>query len=131
MVSPSLTFPRRLRLTHAREFDAVYKAKVQRQRGPLTLYALPNSLTYSRLGLSVGKRIGGAVARNRLKRLLREAFRLTQRGLPVGASGGYDLILIPRPHHRLSLDDYKQLLLELAAAAHRDWERKAKSANGK
>jgi ribonuclease P protein component len=127
VVSPRLTFPRRLRLTHAREFDAIYKAKVQRQRGPLTLYSLPNSLTHSRLGLSVGKRVGGAVARNRLKRLLREAFRLTQRDLPTGAAGGYDLILIPRPHQPLALDDYKQLLLDLAAAAHRDWERKAMS----
>ena len=51
-----------------------------------------NGLPYPRLGLSVSKRLGGAVVRNRWKRLLREAFRQIRPELPVGI----DLIVIPR-----------------------------------
>jgi RNase P protein component len=51
-----------------------------------------NDLGRRRLGLSVGKKLGGAVVRNRYKRVLREAFRLSQHELPEG----YDYILIPR-----------------------------------
>jgi ribonuclease P protein component len=51
-----------------------------------------NGLCYPRLGLSVSKRLGGAVVRNRWKRLLREAFRQIRPQLPVGI----DLIVIPR-----------------------------------
>ena len=53
--------------------------------------ALPNELTLSRYGFSVGKRVGKAVVRNRVKRLLREILRST----PV--KGGWDIIFIARP----------------------------------
>lgn len=61
--------------------------------GPLlVLYALPNDEGVTRVGLSAGKRVGKAVTRNRIKRLLREAVR--QR---LGViKQGYDLILIAR-----------------------------------
>ncbi len=66
-----------------------------------------------RLGVSVSKDHGGAVRRNKLKRLLREAFRLEQHGLPRGA----DLVLIPRQRP----DDVPlaALRLELARLAQR------------
>ena len=51
-----------------------------------------NDLPYSRIGISVGKRFGNAVQRNRAKRLCRELFRLNQYLLPTGV----DIIFLPR-----------------------------------
>jgi len=56
----------------------------------LRLYAAPNNLNIPRFGVSVGRAIGNAVLRNRLKRLAREVFRLNQHQIPAG----YDYILI-------------------------------------
>jgi ribonuclease P protein component len=58
----------------------------------LVVYGCYNGLLWSRLGLSVSRKIGGAVTRNRWKRLIREAFRLERLHLPPGI----DLIVIPR-----------------------------------
>ena len=57
----------------------------------VVLRAMPNGLTWSRYGLSVSKRVGKAVRRNRVKRLFREILRLT----PV--KSGWDIVLIARP----------------------------------
>ena len=81
---------RRKRLTNAAQFDAVFK-RGTRVGGRLFLvvYA-PNRVRQHRLGLAVGRRVGGAVARNRAKRLLRESFRRVGRA----ARGGYDLVVV-------------------------------------
>jgi ribonuclease P protein component len=121
-----------MRLTHAREFDAVRRNGVRRQAGPVAVSGKPNGLTHCRLGLSVGRPVGNAVVRNRAKRHIREAFRISQRELPVGAGGGYDLVVALRPHEELAFAEYRRVLLELAAAVHREWERReGKSANSK
>lgn len=66
-----------------------------------------------RLGVSVSKDHGGAVRRNKLKRLLREAFRLERLGLPLA----FDMVLIPKtPGARLSL---AELRLEVRALLER------------
>ena len=119
------TFPyaRKHRLQHALQFDAVYAAKTRETRGPLTVFALPNGLGHPRLGLSVGRRVGTAPKRNRIKRLLRESFRLMQHDLPRG----YDLVLVVRPHDTLILAEYQKLLTHLALKAHRAWEEKPRA----
>src|SRR5215510_12522342 len=95
---PRLTFRRAQRLTHAREFEAVYDARVRKARAGLVVFARPNTLGRPRLGLSVGRSVGGAVVRNRIKRLLREAFRLDHRTWAGGTPLGYDLVVTVRPH---------------------------------
>src|ERR1043165_688481 len=124
-----LLFRERHRLTHAREFDAVYDAKVRKVRGPITLFALPNTLGHSRLGLAVSARVGGAVVRNRWKRVVREAFRLRQHELPRSESGGYDLIVSVRAapgQAVVPLGACIKALADLAAEADREWRRRGR-----
>ncbi|MCC6679120.1 MAG: ribonuclease P protein component [Phycisphaerales bacterium] len=118
MTQPRLTFRPRHRLTHANEFKAVYDLRLKRSRGPLTIFARPNQVPHDRLGLSVGSRVGNAVARNGIKRKLREAFRQLQHDLPLHAEGGYDLVINVRPHEAYALAGYRDLLLSLVGPIH-------------
>jgi ribonuclease P protein component len=108
------TFPRSHRLGGRYEFSAVFDYKTRESRGPLTLYARPNDHGHCRLGISISRKVGTAVRRNRIKRLLRESFRLMQHDLPVG----YDLVIVVRPHEPLILADYQRLLSALALKLH-------------
>jgi len=123
-------FRRRHRLRHRKEFQAVYEAKVRKHRGPLTIFALPNGLSEHRLGLSVPRRVGSAPRRNRIKRCLREAFRLLQHTLPHGNSGGYDFIVAVRPHEGLKMDDYRDLVQALADQLHGEWKKRGRREDG-
>lgn len=122
---------RKARFAHARQFEAVYEAKVKKTSGPLVLHALPNELAFCRLGLAIGRRVGGAVVRTRLKRLLRESFRLAQHDLPTWEKGGYDLIIGAKAHRELAQEEYQKMIMEMSHAAHREWERRRRRANEK
>ena len=100
------TFPKSHHLRRQREFDAVYGARMAKRAGPLRVHGVPNGLEHNRLGLSVGRRVGKATVRNRVKRLLREAFRLLQHELPQG----YDLVVVVLPHELMALEEYQRLL---------------------
>ena len=91
-MSPALTLPPTARLKTPAEFKAVYDRKRSVSDALLVIYAKENDLGRTRIGLSVSKKIGNAVARNRCKRLFREAFRQSQHELPAGI----DFIMIPR-----------------------------------
>lgn len=85
-------FRRSERLTLAREFDQVFTARRSVAGKFLVVYAARNELGYNRLGLVVGRRTGSAPVRNKFKRLVREAFRLSKSEQPVG----WDWVVLPR-----------------------------------
>ena len=82
------------RILSAAGFDAVYSQRVRAMDSFFTVNAAPNTLGYARLGLSIGKKaVGNSVARNRVKRQVRESFRLCAAQFPgldlvVGARNG-------------------------------------------
>jgi ribonuclease P protein component len=89
---PRQRFPAQYRLRHAKQFRAVFDLRLSLADSRLIVYVGPNQLPHSRLGLSVSRKLGSAVVRNRWKRLVREAFRRNRHQLPAGL----DLIVLPR-----------------------------------
>ena len=84
---------KRRRLSRSGEFDRVYREGSSHANRHLVLYRFPRPGDDEiRLGISVGRKVGGAVERNRVKRALREAFWSSE-----GLSGGHDFVLVARP----------------------------------
>ena len=106
MTEPPATFPATVRLRSGADFERVYSLKCKAADGVLLLFAARNEHGVTRIGLSVSKKHGGSVVRNRLKRWLREAFRHERPGMPLGL----DLIAIPLNAERASLASYRQSL---------------------
>jgi ribonuclease P protein component len=80
---PDQRFPRAHRLTARRQFLVVYGTGRQVSCASFTMFGLENDLGHCRLGVTATRRIGGAVARNRAKRVLREVFRRNRIRLDV------------------------------------------------
>ncbi len=86
-------FRRPERLRSRSDFGRVYAARQRRSDGKLVVYVVENGLEWSRLGLSVSKRVGRAVRRNYIRRRIREAFRTARAELPRGL----DIVCVATP----------------------------------
>ena len=108
------TFSKAQRLGGRGTFAAIRDKGLKQTRGPLVMWTTPCDARKSRLGISIGRMVGNAVRRNRIKRLLREAFRLLQHDIPAS----YDIVLTVRPHEPLILAEYQRLLSHMLVRAH-------------
>jgi ribonuclease P protein component len=85
-------FPKTYRLKSPADFRRVFDRRKSAGNGRITVCGCENDLGHPRLGVSVSRKVGGAVVRNRWKRMLREAFRLGRENLPVGV----DLVIVAK-----------------------------------
>ncbi len=115
-------FEREYRIRSGLDFRRVYARRCSASDGTIVVVGCENSLDHPRLGLSVSRKVGGAVVRNRWKRLMREAFRLSRRRLPEGI----DLVVIPRIGADPKLDALLESLPRLASQVSRKLQRMQK-----
>ena len=116
------TLSRAERIRGGRLFKRILSHRCRAADEHLIVYAAANGSQAVRLGVIVGKRLGKAVVRNRFKRMLREAFRLSKYDLPAG----FDYVLIPTAGPPRSLQQYRSSLVRLA----RDAAEKARRRHG-
>lgn len=86
------TFPKDSRLLTRSDFRKVYDEGQRRSAQLCAVFFRPNGLSRTRLGITTPARLGKAVLRNRVKRRLREVFRLNRTSIPAG----WDIVLNPR-----------------------------------
>ena len=148
-MSERFTFRREQRLAGRGAFRRVMDARARAEVGPLSVHSAVGETLQTRIGISIGRRCGNAVKRNRIKRMIREAYRLSQHdfaakwsvethqplptssGATDSASGSahhgttYDIVVIVRPHEVLALDAYRAHLSHAFATLHAVWTKRA------
>ncbi len=120
-MSNDFRFPKRLRLLQRSEFERVFAARNSARDSNFTIYGKGNDAGHARLGVTVSRRVGNAVMRNQWKRLVREAFRLTQHALPA-----MDLVCVARASSPPELPRLIESISVLANRLHRREVRKTR-----
>ncbi len=108
-------FPRSRRLHGKALIDRVYRQGERRRHQPLMACLLrrpDDPGAPGRVAISIAKACGCAVERNAIRRRIREAYRLMQHQMPLGT----DILLVVRPHRRLTLRQYQERLSTLLEA---------------
>jgi len=108
--SESFLFPKWRHLRSSQDFARIYELKLRAGDDFLLLFGAPNELGHTRIGLSVSKRHGNSVQRHRLRRLIREGYRLAQHDVVEG----WDLICIPRADSGATTDDFRRSFIKLS-----------------
>ena len=103
-------FPKSVRIRSQADFDRVYQNREFVADDFLVIKGVRNGTSVTRLGLSVSKKVGNAVVRNRWRRLIREAFRKQQSEMPVGI----DLVARPRKGANCDADGIFRSIKRLA-----------------
>ncbi len=116
-------FLARHHLRNGCDFDRVYARRASASDSVLLVYVDRNELEHARIGLSVSRKVGGAVVRNRWKRILREAFRQSIEMLPPGV----DIVAIPRSEADAQLVSVSE---SLAALTQRAAKKLARTSDG-
>jgi ribonuclease P protein component len=125
MSDPRNRFRRSQRLSGQGVFKQVIDARARADEGAIALHAMPGATPVTRIGISIGRRVGCAAKRNRIKRLLREAYRLSQHEFAQAAPGPYDLVVVVKPHEPLALEEYQRRLASGLATLHAVWMKRA------
>ena len=104
---------KKLRLTRRNDISRIFREGRRAADRMMTLFVIrgPDSAGPARLGVAVSSRHGGAVRRNRIKRLCREAFRLVRHELPAG----WDYMIVPRVGGKYTLEKLQRSIKSLGA----------------
>jgi ribonuclease P protein component len=108
-----LSFGKKYRLYQQQDFRRVMRRGARAGDQSATVYVHANRLPWSRLGIRISRRVGNAVCRNRVKRLIREAFRLARDDLPAGL----DVVCTVRRAEPISLEHWRCVVSRLIHAA--------------
>ena len=105
-----LTFSRKQSLKGKTRIDSTYKTGQRRHHHPIMACLVRRADNApSQLAVSMGRKCGNAVARNAIRRRIREGYRLAQHDFPAGM----DILLVIRPHKLLTVLEYQQRLRTL------------------
>ncbi|MGE4401025.1 MAG: ribonuclease P protein component [Desulfobulbus sp.] len=110
------TLPKKHLLRTNGEFQCVYRAGRRSYGNGFAVIVLANALSWSRLGISVPRKVGNAVRRNRIKRLIREIFRCNRTKFPERC----DIVVTIRPNFLFdSLEILQEALFAITGDQHR------------
>ena len=110
---PDRRFQKQERVRLRSEFDRIYAQRRSASNELLTVYVCENGLAWSRLGMSISRKVGGAVVRNLIRRRIREAFRKNKSALPTEL----DIVCVVKPGLPASEAQYAKSIERLTSTA--------------